>query len=232
MFATIAEQAGQPLALVEPGTSAGLCLYPDRWRYRWEHTDKGAVSVVEPVETSTASVLACRVTGSPPLPSSPVDVAWRGGVDLNPLDVSDDDSMAWLATLVWPEQEGRRERLRAGIEVARVDPPYVVAGDLFDELPALVAEASRHGQPVVFHSAVIAYLEPVDRERFVDLMAGLVADGACRWVSNEGPRVLPGVAATGPAMPDGASLFVLGLDGRAVAWTHGHGSAMTWLNPT
>ena len=44
---------------------------------------------------------------------------------------------------------------------------------------------------VVFHSAVIAYLEHPDRERFHDLMAGLVADGACHWVSNEGGRVLP-----------------------------------------
>ena len=63
--------------------------------------------------------------------------------------------MAWLATLVWPEQDDRRERLRHAVEVARAEPPRIVAGDLLEELPALVAEAAAHGTVVVFHSAVV-----------------------------------------------------------------------------
>jgi hypothetical protein len=61
------------------------------------------------------------------------------------------------------------------------------------------------------------------------MMTELVADGACHWVSNEGPKILPEVHDTGPTMPDGAARLVLGIDGRAVAWTDGHGRAMTWL---
>jgi hypothetical protein len=61
------------------------------------------------------------------------------------------------------------------------------------------------------------------------MMAGLVADGACHWVSNEGPKVLADVYATGPPMPDELTRLVLGIDGRAAAWTDGHGRAMTWL---
>ena len=56
---------------------------------------------------------------------------------------------------------------------------------------------------MVFHSAVIAYLEPADRERFAAMMAGLVADGRCHWVSNEGPRVLPGLVPQGVDVPIG-----------------------------
>jgi hypothetical protein len=82
---------------------------------------------------------------------------------------------------------------------------------------------------VVFHTAVIAYLEPEDRTRFQEMMTGLVADGRCHWVSNEGKRVLPDVTATGPEVPEELATFVLGVDGRAVAWTHGHGHTMTWL---
>ena len=59
-------------------------------------------------------------------------------------------------------------------------------------------------------------------------MTGLVADGRCVWVSNEGPRVLPQVAATGP-LPGPGPLFVLGVDGRAVAHAHGHGRTLDWL---
>ncbi len=60
-------------------------------------------------------------------------------------------------------------------------------------------------------------------------MTGLVEEGRCHWVSNEGANVLPEVTASGPPVPDDLAKFVLGVDGRAVAWTHGHGQSMTWL---
>ena len=160
------------------------------------------------------------------------EIAWRGGVDLNPLDVTDPEAMRWLETLVWPEEDDRRERLRQAIAVALTDPPRLVRGDLLEELPALVEEASAHGTVIVFHSAVAAYLPVEARASFQELMIGLVADGACHWVSNEAPNVLPDVTATGPAGCRRAPSFVLGLDGRMVARTHGHGHTCTGLTST
>lgn len=222
VFALAARDADEPLALVEVGASAGLCLYPDRYRYRWS-TDAGEVLLGRGPE------LPCAVTGPAPLPSAVPKIRWRAGVDLNPLSVHDEDAMDWLATLVWPEQEQRRERLRAAVAVAAAEPPYLVQGNLLDELPALVEEAQAFGRVVVFHSAVLAYLEPGDRTRFADLMTALVAADACHWVSNEARGVLPGVTATGPDPGDRPTTFVLGLDGQALAWTHGHGSSLRWL---
>lgn len=221
-FAIAARDSGERLALVELGASAGLCLYPDRYRYRWT-TDAGEVL------RGSGPDLPCAVAGRAPLPDSVPEVAWRAGVDLHPLSVHDDEAMAWLETLVWPEQESRRSRLRAAVDIADAEPPYLVAGNLLDELPGLVAEAEAFGRVVVFHSAVIAYLEPADRLRFGDLMRGLVAADACHWISNEAPGVLPDVTATGPAPPADSTSFVLGVDGQALAWTHGHGSSLTWL---
>ena len=206
-----------PLALIEAGASAGLNLFPDRYSYGWGG---------EPV--GTGPLLSAEVSGPAPLPAAAPEVAWRGGIDLNPLDVTDPDQMRWLVNLVWPEHDDRRERLARAIEVAREDPPRIVRGDLLDELPALVDEAGRHGTVVVFHSAVAAYLSPAERDRFQDLMAGLVADGRCHWVSNEAPQVLPAVTATAE-LPDRGRGFVLGIDGQAVALTHGHGSWLHWL---
>ena len=207
-----------PLALIEVGASAGLCLFPDRYDYAWPP--------VGGLRGSGGPVLTAEATGALPVPAAHPEVAWRGGVDLNPLDVSDEDAMAWLENLVWPEQDQRRRRLREAIEVARREPPALRRGDLFDHLPDLLEEASPHGTPVVFHSAVIAYLEEADRDRFHDLMTGLVAEGRCRWISNEGRRVLPAV--TGDReVPSGR--FVTALDGVPVAWSHGHGHAIDWL---
>lgn len=220
VLARVAREAGRPLALLEAGASAGLCLYPDRWSYAWPGV--GALAGPGPL-------LRCEVTGPMPVPAALPEVAWRGGLDLHPLSVADADQMAWLANLVWPEQDDRRARLEQAVAIAAADPPHLVAGDLLDDLPALVEEAASYGEVVVFHSAVLAYVDDPGRRRFERLMARLVGEGRCRWVSNEGGRVLPGVAATGPAVPDDVASFVLGLDGQAVAWTHGHGSSMRWL---
>ena len=218
----LSAEAGEPLALVEVGASAGLCLFPDRFSYRWT-TATGAV------EAGVGPRLECEVDGVLPRPVGPPDVAWRAGVDLHPLDVTDEDATAWLTTLVWPEQDSRRDRLRAAIAVARAEPPRLVTGDLLEHLPDLLEEASAHGRVVVFHSAVVAYLETADRDRFAALMTRWVAERRCHWVSNEAPQVLPRVTATGPEVPEGTARFVLGVDGRAVAWTHGHGASMRVL---
>ena len=63
--------------------------------------------------------------GPVPIPAQVPEVAWRAGLDLNPLDVTDDDDVRWLECLIWPGETGRRERLAAAIETARRDPPPV-----------------------------------------------------------------------------------------------------------
>lgn len=207
-----------PLALVEVGASAGLCLFPDRYDYAWPPLGG--------LRGSGGPVLTAQATGPMPLPVHHPEVAWRAGIDLNPLDVSDPDAMAWLEDLVWPEQDERRRRLRAAMDVARQDPPLLVRGDLLDLLPDLLEQAAPHGTPVVLHSAVVAYLDEPDRRRFRALMTDLVAAGRCRWISNEGPQVLPDLTGDRTVPP---GRFVTALDGVPVALSHGHGHAVDWL---
>jgi hypothetical protein len=221
LYPAFASLGPAPLALLEVGASAGLCLYPDRYLVRWTFSN-GETRETDPV----GPLLECATTGE--LPGwALAPVVWRAGIDLAPVDVTDDEAVRWLETMVWPEQEERRERLRRAVEIARADPPYLVRGDLLDALPALVDQAPPDATLVVFHSAVIAYLEPGDRVRFAAMMRGLVADGRCHWVSNEGPRVLPELVPPRVDVPLGR--FVLAVDGRPVALTHGHGAELDWL---
>ena len=113
-FAALAD--GRPLALLEVGASAGLCLYPDRYDYAWR-TAGGLVRSASGV----GPLLSCEVSGAAPLPEHAPAVAWRGGIDRNPLDVTDADAMRWLRTLVWPEHEDRRRRLEQAVAIARRD---------------------------------------------------------------------------------------------------------------
>ncbi|MGI3781025.1 MAG: DUF2332 domain-containing protein, partial [Janthinobacterium lividum] len=203
-FALLAQRVGGPLALLEVGASAGLCLYPDRYDYAWPPLGS--------LVGSGGPVLTASANGPLPVPARGVEVAWRGGIDLRPVDVADEQAVAWLETCVWPEQQDRRDRLRAAVAVARTDPPDIARGDLFDLLPARVETAGGHGPVVVFHSAVAMYLDRAQRETFVELMLALVEDGACHWVSNEQQDILPSITATATQQPDDWLSFVLAVD--------------------
>lgn len=206
-----------PLALIEAGASAGLCLYPDRYSYRYD-TGEGIVSLDPPGGPSTVE-LPCRIdSGS--VPRRLPEVVSRAGVDLNPLDVGDPSQAEWLEALVWPEHDARRTRLKAAAAVAAAEPPTLVRGDLLDTIPALVARAPRGARVVVFHSAVLVYLEPDRRSRFVELMRSMPE---VTWVSNEGEHVLPDIAEQLTKPADGRT--VLAVDGVARALVGPHGQS-------
>jgi len=72
---------------------------------------------------------------------------------------------------------------------------------------------------VLFHSAVLVYLAPEERSRFVDQISSLDA----LWLSNEGTRVLPDVTMRVPATMELGGDFVLARNGEPVALTGPHG---------
>lgn len=214
-------QIDGPLALIEVGASAGLCLYPDRFGYQF-----GGGPVLAPGPEGDWPLLRCDVDGPMPVPHALPDVVWRAGIDLNPLDVSDADDLRWLETLVWPEQDDRRDRLRAAVAIAREEPPHLVAGDLVAALPELVASAPAGAQVVVFHSAVLNYVPPGVRSAFTALVDTL----PCRWLSNEGPGVVEFEPGRLPPSPHPArGLFTLALDGTPLAYADPHGSTLHWF---
>jgi len=211
----------QPLALLEVGASAGLCLLPDRYGY-----DYGTCHISG---QAGAPVLTCRCMGPVPLPSRPVDVVWRAGIDINPLDVTEPDDVRWLSCLVWPGEGDRAERLAAAIDLARRDPPRLIRGDLTERLAETAAGAPQGVTLVVFHSAVLAYVSRGKRAEFARAVTALEAV----WLAQEGPDVLsglPGFPGVLPAPEPGPTPFLLTRDGReALAYVDGHGSWIRWL---
>ncbi|MFD2421142.1 DUF2332 domain-containing protein [Amycolatopsis pigmentata] len=203
----------EPLALIEVGASAGLCLLPDRYGYDYPG---GRIA--------GSPMLSCRANAATPVPDRVPEIIWRAGLDLNPLDITDESDCAWLHALIWPGEEYRHDILRQALDIARQDPPRVVRGDLRTDLATLAAEAPSDATLVVFHTAVLAYLH--DDEPGREAFAEAVASTGAVWLANESPRVIPGVEAPGPR-PEMAPLLVQ--DGRPLAWTDGHGTWIEWL---
>ena len=208
----------QPLALLEVGASAGLCLLPDRYGYDY------GTQRIEPA-IARAPVFPCRVTGEVPLPAAVPQIAWRRGIDLNPIDLRPDEGAAWLENLVWPGQQERAQRLRAAIAIARGELPTVIKGDLLTDLEPLAAIAPQDPTLVVFHTAVLAYVASrIARDRFAEAVGRTKAI----WISNEAPSVFPSFAEGAPPAPTAGS-FLLAVDGRPLAWIGPHGQSIDWF---
>lgn len=226
-----------PLALIEVGASAGLCLLLDRFRYDFESTRIGDTpsSVHRLGETSSPVHLRCTVTWPAPLPAALPRIVSRCGLDARPIDVRDDDAVRWLLACVWADHRERRRRLEAAIEMARKDPPTVRPGDLVDDLPALLGEVPDDAQLVVFHSAVLTYVAPDRRQAFAEILAAASRRRDVVWLSNEAPGVIPEFTAMTPPSPE--LRFLLGRTrftnrrryDELLGFSHPHGAELTWL---
>ena len=131
------------------------------------------------------------------------------------------DDVAWLSCLVWPGEADRAERLQAAVAAACRQPPTIHRGDLLEDLARVAAQAPVGATLVVYHSAVLAYVELPKRRAFADA----VRDLGAVWLSNEGSGVLPGLGAD-----PGLASFLLVRNGKEVlARTDPHGTWLEWL---
>ena len=136
-FARVLEAAEQnALSLIEIGPSAGLNLQWDRFFYCYDDGTTWG-------DSNSRVRVPCEVRGETGLPRLPkkISVDWRRGIDLHPVDVTDPDEVLWLRALVWPDHEGRQEKLTRAIEIGQKYPPRIVCGDAAASLGKLIAKA-------------------------------------------------------------------------------------------
>lgn len=188
-LAQVADDVGRPLALLEVGPSAGLLLRLDRYGYRYLGPDGSTLATTPPGELELASEV--RNGDVPPAHLLPPPIADRLGLDLAPLDVTDEADVRWLRACLWPEHTGRAERLDAALAAARDDPPPLVRGDMLQDLAATVGRLDPDAHLVVFHCVSLMYLPEARRHAFRDHVAELSRDRPIDLVAFEDHRIEP-----------------------------------------
>jgi len=142
------------LHLVDIGTSAGLNLALDRYRYRFDDLEWGPESPL---------VLIAESRGADPR-LHPIEVLSRTGLDLNPLDPGDEEARRWLDALIWPEHEERRARLRLALGIISEIPIEMVPGDALATLPRVLDSLPGDEPAVVMNSFSFAQFSPEGRQ--------------------------------------------------------------------
>lgn len=217
----VLSQIEGPLALLEIGASAGLCLYPDRYSYRVVDADGALRAEIDPPAGRSTVVLESVVTGELPAMRTP-EIVWRAGIDLAPLDAGDERDRRWLRGLVWPGEPGRERRIDAALDIAAADPAHLVEGDALARLDALVAEAPGDATLVITTPGVLVHIPREPRRALVSRIRALPA----RWVTIDPPALLD---VWEPAVdPDDWPGFVVALDGRVRASADPLGRRWEW----
>jgi hypothetical protein len=218
-FQAVAEQStGRPLALVEIGASAGLHL---RWdRYGYNYGKAGYTG-----DSRSAVQIVCESRGLPPPLSTRFPfVAYRVGLDLNPIDIYDEAETRWLKALIWPEHRDRVRLLEAALALAREVPIPLLAGNAVLTLPEALNQVPDDAVLCIFHSYTLNQM-PVDvRSRTLDVISAHSQKRNIYRVSQEwyGNQDKPQLELY--------SYDQNGIEAELLAYPESHGRWLEWLS--
>ncbi|MGW8189869.1 DUF2332 domain-containing protein [Sphingomonas hankookensis] len=182
----VAKRHGPAVELLEIGSSAGLNLLIDRYRF-----DLGGVTV-GPEDAPVTIRPDWR--GTPP-PAVPIRIASVRGVDIQPLDATDPAVATRLSGYIWADQPERQARLTAAVAMQRARPVDLMQGDAVDWLRARLSEPQAAGVTrVLINSVVWQYLGDARRAAITAMIdeaaARATSDRPLAWVRMEPDRVL------------------------------------------
>jgi hypothetical protein len=198
----IAGKTGQPLELLEIGSSAGLNLAFDGYRYdlglgQWGQADA-------PVQ------IASRWEGKAPSLTTPLTIAARSGCDVKPVDPSSPSDRDRLLSYIWPDQFERLARIEAALAVAAQSQVRVERASAAEWLEKRLAVSPSAGRTrIVFHSAVWSYLDADTKARLKTAVRGAgsraTADAPVAWLSVEPDDIEGSAAIRATIWPDGTT---------------------------
>lgn len=149
IFTLIAQRLdGAPFALLDVGSSAGFLLLWNQYSYAYSDHPllKGQSEVTLP----------CEIRGdyAPPLTERMPLMGAALGMDINPVDVSDEAQRLWLLANFQPTLTDLFQLQKQALEVARQHPPRIMEGDAARDVGRVAAQLPE-ALPLVILAAYI-----------------------------------------------------------------------------
>lgn len=210
-------RSGLPLRVLEVGSSAGLNLRWDHYRYEARGETWGPPD-------SPVRLCSYNTQRVPPFDVR-ATVAERRGCDPHPLDATTGDGALTLTSFVWPDQIHRLRLLRGALEVAKRVPAAIDDARAEDWLPSQLADPRPGMATVLFHSITMQYWSHEERDAVIGTLedAGGRAsmDAPLAWLRMEPAGRTAAVHLT--TWPGGET--------HLVARSGYHGDPVEWLGP-
>ena len=214
-FLLVAQATGLPLRLLELGSSGGLNL---RWdAYRYADADARWGDPASPVR------IAPGFDGATPPLDVAASVAQRRGCDPQPIDLTSEEGRLTLLSFSWPDQRWRVDLLEGALALAERVPVAVDAEPAATWLRSRLSEPADGMATVVFHSIVMQYLPDDERTQVEALVraAGTRAtdEAPVAWLRME-PESVSRAGVWLDLWPSGRHALVAraGYHGRPTQW--------------
>ncbi len=214
----LASRVVQNFELNEIGSSAGMNLLIDRYRYNLGGVASGPAD---------APVTIRPTWNVSPPPADAFTIKSVQGCDIQPIQVSDDAAANRLMAYIWPEMPERFERMAAGIDMIRKNPVDLVQADAAEFVEARLAKPQASGTTrVLMHSIVWQYLPDETQRRIQVAMASAgkaaTVDKPLAWISLETNRATFRHELKVSYWPGGSEPVILGE-------AHAHGLWVNWF---
>ncbi|MGF2715404.1 DUF2332 domain-containing protein [Bacillus cereus] len=148
-FCYIFNKVNKPLALIEIGTSSGLQLFWDQYRYSY-----GMEEVYGNTQSNVHLTSEIRGDNMPYLLKQSPPVVERIGLDLHVNDLNDDEDYLWLRALIWPEHKERLVLFDQAAELVKEQSVQLIEGDGVVLLPSIVDQIREDVVICIFHTHV------------------------------------------------------------------------------
>ena len=148
-FCHVYDIAKKPLSLIEIGTSAGLQLLWDQYKYSYGDNEvcgnpSSPVHIESEIKGGRKPVFQ---KNSPP-------VASRTGLDLHVCDLTDPDTALWLKALIWPEHKERLQLFEQAADYFIQQPAKLMEGDGIALLREVIRDIPLDQAVCIFHTHV------------------------------------------------------------------------------
>lgn len=221
-FLTAAAVDALPLRLLEVGASGGLNLRWDRYFYADIATARHWGNRASPVQLRGTWDVPAHLQGVG------VTVAERAGCDPAPVNPATEEGRLALSASIWADQPVRFERLKGALQVAADVPAEVVPARAIEWLPMQLAHTTPGEATVIFHSVVMQYLDPDERNAVAQAItdAGERAsdDAPLYWLRMEPDDPLRAMSVRLSRWPGGTE--------RLLATAGAHGEPVRWRDQT
>jgi hypothetical protein len=162
----------------------------------------------------------------PPLEAGIPNVAYRIGLDIEPIELTDDNAARWMLSSTWPDHRDLSQMQRNAIEVLRRDPPVLLQGDAVEGLTEVLAGVPRDLTLIVYQSFMIHHLSPERREDFMAMLAQAGEQRPVYFISMYGAGIGAG---SRRARVDIHEWKDGNYETRQLSEGHSHGRSLRWM---
>lgn len=212
----------ESVTLVDIGTSSGLTLNLDLYKYHYQQGDSFGKSKVKIHSDIRA--------GSLPKFDAMVSVKRKIGIDQNPLDLKITDNAHWLKALIWPDMLERFERMEAAIEVAQHSNIEFQKASTNQEFKAIIDQIPEHENLIIYHTHVLYQFTQEERRDFRKMLDEIGQKRDLYYLAVEANSIFDKEDYFGKGAKIELTAFQAGeKNSKILASTNGHGTWIKWL---